>query len=85
MGRRTVDAYICDGRSRANRSDGGDECRSGNFGNFDVDLRNVGAAECNRNGMATRIAGPGFHFRLVFVDTRNVVIRIRQLGIVMLV
>jgi hypothetical protein len=50
-----------------------------------VDLRNVSAAECNRNGMATRIAWPGFHFRLVFVDTRNVVIRIRQIGIVMLV
>ena len=85
MGRRTVDAYICNGGSRANRGDGGDDCWSGNLGNFDVDLRNVSAAECNRNGMATRIARPGFHFRLVFGDTRNVVIRIRQLGIVMLV
>jgi hypothetical protein len=85
VGRRTVDAYICDGRGRANRGDGGDDCGSGNFGNFDVDLRNVSAAECNRNGMATRIARLGFHFRLVFVDTRYVMIRIRQLGIVMLV
>jgi hypothetical protein len=50
-----------------------------------VDLRNVSAAECNRNGMATGIARLGFHFRLVFFDTRHVVIRIRQLGIVMLV
>lgn len=80
-----MDAYVCDGRSRANGDDGCDDRRSGNFGNFDVDLRNVSAAERDRDGMATRVARLGFHFRLVFVDTRNVVIRIRQLGIVMLV
>ena len=85
MGRRTVDAYICDGRRRAHRGDGCDDRRSGNFGNLDVDLRDVSTAEGDRDGMATRIARAGFHFRLAFVATPNVVIRIRQVGIVMLV
>jgi len=85
VGRRTVDPYIRDARSRANQSDRRADRRSGNGGNFDVDLRNVSAAERDCDGMATRIARLGFHFRLLFVDTRNVVIRIRQLGTVMLV
>ena len=85
MRRGTVDAYICDGCRRANRDDGYDDRRSGKFGNFEVDLRNVSAAEGDRDSMATRLARLGVHFRRVFVDTRNVVIGIQQLGIVMLV
>ena len=84
MGRRTVDTYICDGCRRANWGDDCDDRWSGKFGNFEVDLRNVSAAKCDRDGMATRLALLGFDLRLVFV-TPNVVIRIRQLGIVMLV
>jgi hypothetical protein len=45
----------------------------------------VSAAESDRDGMSTRIARTGSHFRLAFVDTSNVVIRIRQVGIVMVV
>ena len=45
----------------------------------------MSAAERDRDGVATRIARLRFYFRLAFVDTRNVVIRIRQPGIVMLV
>ena len=75
MGRRTVDAYICDWRSRANRGDGCDDRRSGNFGNFDVDLRNVSAAERDRDGMAAGIARAGFHRRVIFVAILTVVIR----------
>ena len=80
-----MDAYICDGRRRANRGDGCDDRRSGKFGNFEVDLRNVSAAEGDRDSMATRLARVGFDRCLVFVDAPNVVIRIRQFGIVMLV
>ena len=45
----------------------------------------MSAAERERDGMAARIARVGFDLRLVFVDTPDVVIRIRQLGIVMIV
>ena len=85
MRRRTVDAYICDGRSRADRGERCGDRSSGNVGNFDVDRRNVCAAERELHGMAPRIARQGSHFRVVFVAARHVIIRVRPPGGVMLV
>ena len=70
-----MDAYVCDGGRRANRSDGCDNCRSGKFRNFRVNLRNVSAAERDGNGMTTWVARLGFHRRVVFVAALHVVIR----------
>ena len=75
--RRTVDANFCNRRSGANRCDRCDDRRYSNFGNLDVNLRNVNATDDDRDGMSTRIARAGLHGRVVLACALVVVIRIR--------